>query len=203
MKTFSKPAIGVIFALLIVIGFLSYKIIAKNPQALSSSHADIGTQISSKYLKSKKNPKSEDLYTSKIKYATAVECKKAYNAFVTNLIIEKGPDAGKKPFVDHKVNGWRVNLASIEPLLRRYRQSEITELFLVPIMKPLEDETPAKYEISLMIAAIRTIDDHILIDRTDAEDVLYEYLKPCPDNCPRNLDDVFPAKDKDNQFPFM
>ncbi|MBL0911438.1 MAG: hypothetical protein IBJ09_03615 [Bacteroidia bacterium] len=224
MKTFSKPAIGVIALLLLIIAALSFRLIEKEDSlfltaiAQKSSEQPNLNSFNGLRFEELVDKKGNKITTKQINYRTAVICKKAYEKLMQNNILTDGKDPHKNPFEDKPLRGWRMDIASIKPLLDLYDQrptqqqerrrkggsiqnDQITEIFLVPIMRPEPDSTPSTKYVSLLIAGIKPNGKNgdIVFDKSNTRRVFFEYLKPCPDNCPDNIDSIF--KDPAYTYP--
>lgn len=184
MKTFSKPAIGVISLLCVIIALLAYLLYRKGPNTNST-----GLHYSAQM--------SELDVTKDITYEDAIRCKKKYNELKKGFILTTGKDPDK----DLKdLEGWRLDLEIIRPILD---EKDVKELFLVPIMQPVKSQdrsiTPSETIVSLLIAGIIPSEitgpnagkGNILADPSNEKKLFFEYLKPCPDNCPDNYYKIF------------
>jgi|GEM_PF-1382652 len=211
MKTFSKPAIGIIALLLVIIAIETFYLIKKEPARTqtSSERPGANTQNGLRFEDEVNKKDSTKKSTRQITYRNAVRCKKAYENIMQSYILTDGQqNKDGKAFQDKPLIGWRMQLDSIRPLLEMYyhytsSDEQIKELFLAPIMRPEgTDGNPSVKYVSLLITGIKsnskTGKDSIVFDKSNKKRVFFEYLKPCPDNCPDNIDSIF----KDPAYPY-
>lgn len=175
MKTFSKPAIGVIALLCAAIVVLSILLYQK------SLHPNSGAL----YYRAEAKELS---ITKDITYEDAIRCKRKYNDLKKGLILTTGKDPGKQL---KDLQGWRLNLEKIKTLLDN---PDVRELFLVPIMQPELDNNnmPSDTVISILIAGITPTPDDtgMVLFNKSSPSLFFEYLRPCPDNCPKNYYEI-------------
>ncbi|MBL0911439.1 MAG: hypothetical protein IBJ09_03620 [Bacteroidia bacterium] len=102
----------------------------------------------------------------------------------------EGPDVSEAP-----LKGWRLELDSIKSLLNPSPMSGIApakELLLIPALRPSDNPgsciDPGRY-LTLIVAGIDA--NNNIIRKSDGRADLYEYLKPCPNNCPKKMNDIF------------
>lgn len=121
-------------------------------------------------------------------------CKDTFNLIMGQYFkvdTLEGPEVGEVP-----LHGWRLHLDSIKSLTSPPLMSgrvPAKELLLVPVMKPTKlpngnYDISRKY-MSIIVAGIDQNNKIILNSNQKAD--LYEYLKPCPNNCPLNFSNVF------------
>lgn len=101
-----------------------------------------------------------------------------------------GPGVSEAP-----LKGWRLELDSIKSLLNPSPLSGIApakELLLMPALSPADNTggciNPGRY-LTLIVAGIDA--NNNIIRKSDGKADLYEYLKPCPNNCPKKMNDIF------------
>lgn len=195
MKTFSKPASYIIAFLLFVISGLSYLLIRNNdsnpPQTDSSSHTTAMQK------------KSDASGTHPISLYNAGLARRAYDISDWPSRIKTDGHTGiitSLNFHADPLKGWRLQLDKITPLLEKWKNGQLSELFIVPVMKPITDTRSnttyiSTEYISLIITGI--YNNNIIYDETPGKETLiYEYLKPCPNNCPINYDAIFERESK-------
>jgi len=93
-------------------------------------------------------------------------------------------------------DGWRLNLDSLASLINPPEGSghaKAKELFLIPVMKPLTRASSCNNNISSshVTIVVAGIDIHNNIIYRNGKPILYEYLKPCPNNCPIEYKKLF------------
>ncbi|MGQ3012486.1 MAG: hypothetical protein ACT6QS_02160 [Flavobacteriales bacterium] len=101
-----------------------------------------------------------------------------------------GPGVSEAP-----LKGWRLELDSIKSLLNPSPMSGIApakELLLMPALSPADNSggciNPGRY-LTLIVAGIDA--NNNIIRKSDGKADLYEYLKPCPNNCPKKMNNIF------------
>lgn len=94
------------------------------------------------------------------------------------------------------LHGWRLELDSIKSLITPSPlsgQAPAKELLLIPAMMPLVPNATcnniSNEYLTLIIAGIDA--NNNIIYKSDGKADLYEYLKPCPNNCPLNFKQIF------------
>lgn len=93
------------------------------------------------------------------------------------------------------LRGLRLEKSKIEDLLKK---DEVTELFLMfgkapdqdHAVKYPDDPTKFKDEFTVMVLGLDINGDFY---KVGGKPVVFEYLSPCPSNCPRFIDDEFPV----------
>lgn len=94
-----------------------------------------------------------------------------------------------------RLNGWNIDLDVIKSLQAEPPAGwhKAKTLLVVPVMAPkknsLGEVIPSSDYTSLIIAPVDS--NNYIIYKDNNRPELYEYLKPCPDNCPKNYNAVF------------
>lgn len=189
MKTFSKPAI-------LIIALLSFTVVALSYSLVNSKkfYNPTNTSVPSD---------TTDYSTYPISWCDAINTKHLYqNSNIAKSILTDGKIGiiTKTGLRGEPLKGWRLNLDKIAPLLEKWKKDQLDELFLVPVMKPTTNiqtgrTTVSTSHMSIIVAGI--YNNNIVYDSTDKQKMLFEYLKPCPNNCPDNYDKLFKNKPSD------
>ena len=184
-QNFSKPALAIIAVLLIVTSISLYFAISnsccKPDQTSATVPSDTKTETTSR-----NNMRSQSLDSSSVSTTTELDsdtiseedARKCTRQYLKNNKCLMMDSAGTRV----QLRGFSFKAQKIKPLLSNM---SLDRIYLQLAVRPNLVDSPArKQEVTLIMMGMDALGNRVL-DPSTSRPYLYEYARPCPNNCPK------------------